>query len=130
MKHNKHHDCVKSTGPPMIPVAFEFTHSTATSVCVAGTFNDWHADAKPMHPLGGGLWRKETVLPPGTYEYRLVVDGQWLPDPLAKESVSNPFGGRNSVLKVATREATHLTEAECLPLLPLKIAAKHKIKKL
>jgi hypothetical protein len=29
------------------------------------------------------------------------VDGQWLPDPNAKESVENPFGGRNSVLTVS-----------------------------
>jgi hypothetical protein len=40
-------------------------------------------------------------LAPGTYEYCLVVDGQWMPDPLARETVPNPFGGRNSVLKVA-----------------------------
>ena len=131
MKHNKHHDNAKRTGPPLMPVAFEFTHPTATTVCVAGTFNDWHAAAKPMHPLGDGRWRKETVLPPGTYEYRLVVDGQWLPDPLARETVPNPFGGSNSVLKVAdSPEAAHLADAECLPLLPLKIASKQKTKKL
>jgi hypothetical protein len=31
----------------------------------------------------------------------LVVDGHWMTDPLATESVPNPFGGKNSVLKVA-----------------------------
>jgi hypothetical protein len=36
----------------------------------------------------------------GRHEYLFVVDGQWLPDPKAKESVQNPFGGRNSVLVV------------------------------
>jgi 1,4-alpha-glucan branching enzyme len=100
MKHNKHHDHAASAGPPLVPVRFEFTHPTAVSVCVAGTFNDWKPEAKPMHPLGGGRWLKETVLPPGTYEYCLVVDGQWIPDPLAQQTVPNPFGGRNSVLKV------------------------------
>ena len=100
MKHSKHHDNARSTGPRLGPVRFEFTHPSATTVCVAGTFNDWHADAKPMHPLGDGRWLKETVLPAGTYEYRLVVDGQWIADPLAKETVPNPFGGMNSVLKV------------------------------
>jgi len=30
------------------------------------------------------------------------VDGQWMPDPLARETVPNPFGGRNSILKVAS----------------------------
>ena len=68
---------------------------------IAGTFDNWQPDAKPMHPMGGGRWMKETVLPPGTYEYCLVVDGKWLPDPQAKETVANPFGGRNSVLRVA-----------------------------
>jgi 1,4-alpha-glucan branching enzyme len=102
MKHNKNDDNAKSAGPELVPVRFEFTHPTARTVCIAGTFDNWQPDAKSMHPLGGGRWMKETVLPPGTYEYRLVVDGQWMPDPLAKETVPNPFGGRNSVLRVAS----------------------------
>ena len=117
MKHNKNHDNAPSAAPPLMPVTFEFTHPTATTVCVAGTFNGWHAETKPMHPLGDGRWLKETVLPPGTYEYCLVVDGEWMPDPRAKETVSNPFGGRNSILKVAdSPEAAHLADAENLPL--------------
>jgi hypothetical protein len=40
-----------------------------------------------------------------------------MPDPLAKETVPNPFGGRNSVLTVAdSQEAAHLADAETLPL--------------
>ena len=100
MKHNKHHNDAKGAGSQLEPVRFEFTHPTATTVCIAGTFNDWHAKAKPLHPLGDGRWLKETVLAPGSYEYRLVVDGQWMADPLAKEVAPNPFGGMNSVLKV------------------------------
>jgi 1,4-alpha-glucan branching enzyme len=102
MKHNKNHDNAPNAGPQLEPVRFEFTHPTASTVCVAGTFNDWHAEAKPMHPLGGGRWLRETVLPPGNYEYCLVVDGEWMPDPRATESAPNPFGGRNSILKVAS----------------------------
>jgi hypothetical protein len=53
----------------------------------------------------------------GTYEYCLVAEGQWMPDPLAKETVPNPFGGRNSVLKVTSSpEAAHLADAETLPM--------------
>jgi 1,4-alpha-glucan branching enzyme len=127
MKHNKEHDNTKSAGPQLEPVRFEFTHLTATTVCVAGTFNDWHAEAKPLHPVGDGRWLKETVLPPGTYEYCLVVDGEWMPDPRARETVPNPFGGRNSILKVAdSPEAAHLTDAENLPL---KNASKQKTQK-
>jgi hypothetical protein len=64
---------------------------------LAGTFNHWQPEAKTLHSSGVGHWWKETALAPGTYEYCLVVDGQWMPDPLARESVPNPFGGRNSV---------------------------------
>lgn len=53
-----------------------------------------------MISLGEGRWFKELVLAPGFYEYRLVVDGEWIPDPSADETTSNPFGGINSVLKV------------------------------
>ena len=56
--------------------------------------------------------------------YCLVVDGQWMPDPLAKHTVPNPFGGRNSILEVEdSPEAAHLLDAE---LLPLKNANKQK----
>lgn len=116
MKHNKNHDNAPNAAPQLVPVHFEFTHPTAVHVSVAGCFNHWKPEAKTLHPAGGGRWVKETVLPPGTYEYCLVVDGQWMPDPLAKEDVANPFGGRNSILKVASPEATHLASAETLPL--------------
>ncbi len=118
MKHNKNHDNGKAAGPQLIPVRFEFTHPTAHTVCVAGCVNKWQPEAKALPPSGGGRWLKETALTPGTNEYCLVVDGQWMPDPLARETVPNPFGGRNSILRVATPtpEATHLAEAEHLPL--------------
>lgn len=83
-----------------MPVHFEFNHPTARTVGVVGTFNDWRSKTKSMIPLGNGRWLKEMVLPPGTYEYCLIVDGQSQPDPLAKETVANPFGGRNSVMRV------------------------------
>ena len=100
MKHNKNHDNGPGTGPQLEPVRFEFAHPTATTVCVAGTSNAWHAEAKPLPSQGDGRWLKDTVSPAGTYEYRLVVDGPWIADPRASDSVSNPFRGRNSVLKV------------------------------
>src|ERR1035438_5124596 len=67
--------------------------------------------------LGGDRWVRETVLRRGTCEYCLMVDGEWMPDPRARESVPNLFGGRNSLLKVASSpEAAHLADAENLPL--------------
>lgn len=88
--------------PPTKLSRIEFTHPAAQSVNIAGTFNDWHPGATEMIALGGGRWAKELTLPPGIYEYRLVVDGEWMADPNAPECVANPFNGMNSVLRVAT----------------------------
>lgn len=117
MKHKRNHESTPSIGPQLVPVRFEFTHPTATTVCVAGTFNQWQPAAKSLHRNGTGQWLKDTALAPGTYEYCLVVDGCWMPDPRATADVPNPFGGRNSILEVVRQpETTHLADAENLPL--------------
>lgn len=116
MRHNKNHNNGPGAGSQLVPVHFEFTHATAHHVSVAGSFNNWQPEAKALHPAGQGRWVKETALPPGTYEYCLVVDGEWMPDPLAEDCVPNPFGGKNSVLKVPSPEAPHLAAAQNVPL--------------
>jgi len=87
----------------MLVTTFECIHPTAATISVAGSFNDWHPGATPMISLGAGRWIKALTLPPGTYEYRLVVDGQWMPDPRVEETTPSPFGGFNSVLRVPDR---------------------------
>jgi len=82
-------------------IRIEFTDAAAARVAIAGSFNDWHPDATLMVQVSEGRWVKDLALDPGTYEYRLVVDGMWMPDPAAKETAPNPFGERNSLLKVS-----------------------------
>lgn len=92
----------KSSVPaaPTTCVALHLDAPGATTVCVAGSFNDWHPSATPMVDLGGGRWGKEIVLRPGRHEYLFVVDGEWMADPSALETVPNPFGGSNCVLLI------------------------------
>jgi 1,4-alpha-glucan branching enzyme len=99
MKRNKRNKA-NGNGSANQSVRLEFIHPTAKSVSVAGTFNDWRPGATEMVSVGDGRWLKELVLAPGAYEYRLVVDGEWMPDPQASETASNPFGENNSVLRV------------------------------
>lgn len=73
----------------------------AQEVHVAGTFNGWDPRATPMTRHEDGSWAARLLLPPGRHEYRFIVDGQWQEDPAARQSVDNPFGGRNSILEVA-----------------------------
>jgi 1,4-alpha-glucan branching enzyme len=86
--------------PATSQVHIEFNHPSAKAISVAGTFNAWSPEATPMVSSGEGRWLKDMALEPGIYEYRLVVDGEWLPDPRATETAANPFGGLNSVLVV------------------------------
>jgi len=85
------------------PVHLHFSHPTATTVAIAGSFNDWRPEAMLMVAVEDGRWVKELNLPSGTYEYLFIVDGQWMPDPSAKENVANPYGGVNSVVTVPER---------------------------
>ena len=82
-------------------VSFQLVKPEAKRVCVAGSFNDWKPEMAPLAPADNGRWVADLPIRPGRYEYLFVVDGQWLPDPNAKESVQNPFGGLNSVLGVS-----------------------------
>src|SRR6266576_1502920 len=99
MKNNKKRK-TNGNGQVSQSVRVEFNHPTAISVAIAGTFNDWRPEASQMVAAGDGRWLKELVLPPGTYEYLLVADGNWLPDPSAKRTVPNAFGGVNSIFDI------------------------------
>ena len=95
---------IKNTPPkPSSPnrvCRFEFHYDGPGKVCIAGSFNDWQPAVTPMVALADGRWVKEISLPPGRYEYRFVVNGEWVNDPNAKESAPNPHGGMNAVLTV------------------------------
>jgi glycosidase len=74
-------------------------HDDAKKVSVAGDFNGWSQTATPLQP-DEGVFTGSAEIPPGVYQYKLVVDGQWMSDPAVVESISDGFGGYNSVLRV------------------------------
>lgn len=92
-------------------VNFEHFNPDAREVCVAGTFNGWQPGATPMVKLRGGKWWTELLLPPGYYEYRFIVDGQWQDDPMAARFVANSFGGLNCVIEVKPAAPTGISRA-------------------
>ena len=81
-------------------VCLELTWPGAQEVFIAGSFNDWHPSVTPMIRLSDCKWAKELSLAPGRYEYRFVVDGEWVDDPAATELIPNLFGSANAVLEV------------------------------
>jgi hypothetical protein len=90
-----------NTPKPEAPKAhLKLVKPDAKSVCVAGSFNEWNPARTPLTRVSDGTWIGELSGISGRHEYLFVVDGQWVPDPNATESVQNPFGGRNSVLVI------------------------------
>ena len=46
-----------------------------------GDFNQCNKKTHPMRKGDDGGWKKFIIVPPGRYEYRFLVDGQWWNDP-------------------------------------------------
>jgi 1,4-alpha-glucan branching enzyme len=82
------------------PIEFTLKMPQAKSACIAGTFNGWDSNKTPMRKDVDSSWKATLELASGRHEYRFVVDGQWISDPNAKETVRNQFGSTNSVVVV------------------------------
>jgi glycosidase len=86
-------------------VTFRYKAPNAEKVALAGSFNDWSADAKPM-AREGEEFVATVDLKPGDHQYKFVVDGKdWKEDPLNPETVDNGLGGKNSVIHLGKGEA-------------------------
>ena len=73
----------------------------AKEVVVTGDFTQWAKDKIRLSPATSGEWTGLLELPPGEYQYRLIVDGEWRDHPEASRRVPNSFGTQNCVLIVA-----------------------------
>jgi thioredoxin len=87
-------------------VRFQFRHAAASTVTVAGDFNDWNTVTHPMQRQADGSWALEVDLPPGRHEYKFFVDGRdWWNDPEAPK-VPNLWGSENSYVDVLSGGAS------------------------
>jgi len=82
-------------------VVFVTLYPRAKSVQIAGDFNNWQPESTTMQKVGeSGVWQTKMKLHPGRHRYRLVIDGQWQPDPYNKMTEPNPFGELNSIVEI------------------------------
>ena len=82
-------------------VRFSLAAPGAKKVLLVGDFTDWQSKARKMQRLKprSRTFVATVALPPGRYEYKFIVDGEWIEDPQA-DAVLNRFGTRNSVCTV------------------------------
>ena len=79
-------------------VTVRFRMDGATTVAIAGTWGAWQPQALKSH--GNGIWAGTLVIPPGSHEFNLVVDGtQWVV-PAGVAIIKDEMGGLTGLLVV------------------------------
>ena len=73
---------------------------SANEVILMADFNKWDRKVHPMKKDKNGVWNKAIIIPPGRYEYKFLVDGEWWHDPKNQEVCYNKHGTLNSVITV------------------------------
>jgi hypothetical protein len=80
---------------------FVFTlngYAAARAVVLTGSFNSWKPDALRMNRNSTG-WYLPAYVGEGSFLYKYVVDGRWMPDPGNAERLDDGHGSFNSVLR-------------------------------
>lgn len=89
---------------PLVPiwqgdsVLLQFMMPGATSVAIAGDWNDWQPS--PLRSAGLEGWKGLVSLKPGTYHFALLVDGKEWVVPGGVASVGDGMGGMTALLVV------------------------------
>ena len=81
-------------------IEFAFFAPQAEKVYLTGNFNNWNTDSHLMKKENDGTWRTSIRLAPGCYEYKYIVDGDWVQDLPCSKLVQNEFGTFNCVLDI------------------------------
>ena len=81
-------------------IEFKVSAPSASWVGVAGDFNSWDPASLTAKKDRKGTWKATASMPCGTYEYKFVIDGNWIADPKSSRRSTNTFGSENSVLVV------------------------------
>ena len=66
-------------------------------IFIAGDFNNWNTQESELIETNG-IYKISLKLEKGRYEYKFIVDGNWIVDESAEEFALDKFGNRNSVV--------------------------------
>ena len=81
-------------------VKITFNSENAREVLLAGDFNKWNPKSHPMKKSTEGEWQKDLMLKPGTYEFKFMVDGEWLADDQNHLTCDNCYGTKNNFVLI------------------------------
>lgn len=99
-------ELVKENNNPKEDISIGNKHSfilkgfdKAKKVALAGNFNDWKPNELLMQQTADG-WKISYALGAGNYQYKFIVDGNWITDPANPVVVNDGKGNQNSVLVI------------------------------
>jgi 1,4-alpha-glucan branching enzyme len=98
--------CVRSQIVPSTAVdgttcTFTYISASASSVNLAGDFNNWDSASLPMKKIDGKTWIMRIQLEKGVYQYQFIVDHETpVPPPHAAAYAADGFGGKNGIVIV------------------------------
>ncbi|MBQ8625395.1 MAG: starch-binding protein [Agathobacter sp.] len=85
-------------------VVFYYESSTASKVEVFGSMNEWASGFEMTKD--GNVFSYTCELDAGTYQYKFVVDGEWIIDPVNSNTAEDGLGGLNSSFEVKATATT------------------------
>ncbi|MBD0832979.1 isoamylase early set domain-containing protein [Aestuariibaculum sediminum] len=87
---------------PVCKVTFSILAEDAKKVSLVGTFNEWNTKATPLKKLKNGTFKGVVDLDKdSSYEYKFVVDGDYINDDAADAYVWSDYAAAdNSVVTV------------------------------
>ncbi|HWS90609.1 MAG TPA: hypothetical protein VN282_26815 [Pyrinomonadaceae bacterium] len=74
-------------------------YAEASLVVLTGSFNNWN-QSQLLFAREGDEWVCRVDLDPGVYQYKFIVDGDWLLDPSNPDTAEDEAGNVNNVLEV------------------------------
>jgi len=74
-------------------------YKDAKRVVLTGTFNRWDEDIFNMNKTENG-WELTLQVNPGQYQYKFIIDGDWVEDMRNPDKVENEYHGFNSVINI------------------------------
>ncbi|WP_109434282.1 glycogen-binding domain-containing protein [Aquimarina sp. AU119] len=74
-------------------------YDTARKVILSGSFNKWNEDLFRM-TKNEDCWTLTLKIRPGEYQYKFIVDGDWIEDPDNPRKTINEFSGYNSLIDI------------------------------
>lgn len=87
---------------PVCKVTFSVPAKEADKVSVVGSFNEWNTEATSLKKLKNGTFKGTIDLPTeSSYEFRYVVDGNYINDEQADAYAWNDFAAaENGILNL------------------------------